>query len=226
MPLYNFKAIKVVPTGKDFVDIVLSKTQRQTPTVVHNGWSINRIRQFYMRKVKYTQQSWHEKLSTVCHHQQDMHYCPCFGAAKFKGLYSPQILEDFPKVDDIHPFYADLLNVLYDRDHYKLALGQLNMARNLIDRVSQGLHSSAYLGTASRFLGLSTCDLSMCRLRTPAEVWGLLVPLQRAEASSSGESWLFVRHHIVNLYRCIQVLPSEKGVAVAAVQQSSCSTSA
>lgn len=65
MPLYNFKAIKVVPTGKDFVDIVLSKTQRQTPTVVHNGWSINRIRQFYMRKVKYTQQSWHEKLTTV-----------------------------------------------------------------------------------------------------------------------------------------------------------------
>ena len=65
MPLYNFKSIKVVPTGKDFVDIVLSKTQRQTPTVVHNGWSINRIRQFYMRKVKYTQQSWHEKLSTV-----------------------------------------------------------------------------------------------------------------------------------------------------------------
>lgn len=63
--MYNFKAIKVVPTGKDFVDIVLSKTQRQTPTVVHNGWSINRIRQFYMRKVKYTQQSWHEKLSTV-----------------------------------------------------------------------------------------------------------------------------------------------------------------
>ena len=51
MVLYNFKQIQVVPTGKDFVDIVLSKTQRQTPTVVHNGWAINRIRQFYMRKV-------------------------------------------------------------------------------------------------------------------------------------------------------------------------------
>ena len=37
MPLYNFKSIQVVPTAKDFVDIVLSKTQRQTPTVVHNG---------------------------------------------------------------------------------------------------------------------------------------------------------------------------------------------
>jgi nucleolar GTP-binding protein len=112
MPTYNFKAMHAVPTGKDFIDIVLSRTQRKTPTVCHNGWAINRIRQFYMRKVKYTQQSWHEKLS--------------------------QILEDFPKVDDIHPFYGDLLNVLYDKDHYKLALGQINTARNLIDRIAQG----------------------------------------------------------------------------------------
>jgi hypothetical protein len=52
MPLYNFKTIQIVPTSKDFIDIVLSRTQRQTPTVVHNGWAINRIRQFYMRKVR------------------------------------------------------------------------------------------------------------------------------------------------------------------------------
>lgn len=77
-------------------------------------------------------------------HPQDMHSCACCASAKLKGPYSLQILEDFPKVDDIHPFYADLLNVLYDRDHYKLALGQLNMARNLIDRVSQGLQLFAY----------------------------------------------------------------------------------
>lgn len=51
MPEYNFKSIRVVPPGKDFIDIVLSRTQRQTPTVVHNGWKISRIRQFYMRKV-------------------------------------------------------------------------------------------------------------------------------------------------------------------------------
>ena len=49
-------------------------------------------------------------------------------------------------MDDIHPFYADLLNVLYDRDHYKLALGQLNTARNLIDRVSQGEPHSSCVG--------------------------------------------------------------------------------
>lgn len=49
MPLYNFKAIKMVPSNKDFIDIVLSKTQRQTPTVVHNGWNISRIRSFYSK---------------------------------------------------------------------------------------------------------------------------------------------------------------------------------
>ena len=37
-------------------------------------------------------------------------------------------------VQDIHPFYADLMNVLYDKDHYKLALGQINTARHLIDK--------------------------------------------------------------------------------------------
>ena len=35
---------------------------------------------------------------------------------------------------DVHPFYADLMNVLYDKDHYKLALGQINTARHLIDK--------------------------------------------------------------------------------------------
>lgn len=34
---HNFKAMQAVPTAKDFIDIVLSKTQRGTPTVVHNG---------------------------------------------------------------------------------------------------------------------------------------------------------------------------------------------
>ncbi|XP_048693622.2 GTP-binding protein 4 isoform X2 [Caretta caretta] len=64
-----------------------------------------------MRKVKYTQQNYHDRLT--------------------------QILTDFPKLDDIHPFYADLMNVLYDKDHYKLALGQINIAKNLIDNVSK-----------------------------------------------------------------------------------------
>lgn len=111
MALYNFKKVAPVPAAKDFIDIVLSKTQRKTPTVVHKQYKISRIRSFYMRKVKYTQQSFHDKLS--------------------------QIIQEFPKLDDIHPFYADLMNVLYDRDHYKLALGQLNTARHLVDNVGK-----------------------------------------------------------------------------------------
>lgn len=87
---------------------MLSKTQRKTPTVVHKGYKISRIRAFYTRKVKFTQQSFHDRLT--------------------------QIIQDFPKLDDVHPFYADLMNVLYDKDHYKLALGQLNTARHLIDK--------------------------------------------------------------------------------------------
>ncbi|XP_047445356.1 nucleolar GTP-binding protein 1 [Mugil cephalus] len=111
MALYNFKKIMVVPTAKEFIDITLSKTQRKTPTVVHKHYQIHRIRHFYMRKVKFTQQNYHDRLT--------------------------QILTDFPKLDDIHPFYADLMNVLYDKDHYKLALGQINIAKNLIDNVAK-----------------------------------------------------------------------------------------
>ena len=56
-----------------------------------------------MRKVKFTQTNFAEKLQTI--------------------------LTEFPKLEDIHPFYSDLMNVLYDKDHYKLALGQINTAK-------------------------------------------------------------------------------------------------
>lgn len=46
----------------------------------------------------------------------------------FRNLFNIYFLQD------IHPFYADLMNVLYDKDHYKLALGQINTARHLIDK--------------------------------------------------------------------------------------------
>lgn len=65
MVLYNFKTIQVVPNGKEFVDIVLTRTQRKTPTVVHKHYPISVIRKFYMRKVKYTQSTIHEKLSQI-----------------------------------------------------------------------------------------------------------------------------------------------------------------
>jgi nucleolar GTP-binding protein len=37
----------------------------------------------------------------------------------------------------VHPFYGDLMNVLYDRDHYKLALGQVNAACHQVDNIAK-----------------------------------------------------------------------------------------
>jgi len=109
--LYKLKEITKVQSSKELVDVVLSKTQRKTPTEVHPQFKITRLRAFYMRKVKYAQTTFNEKLS--------------------------QLLEQFPRIDDIHPFYADLCNVLYDRDHYKIALGQVNATRGIIDHVGK-----------------------------------------------------------------------------------------
>lgn len=64
-----------------------------------------------MRKVKFTQDTIDEKLGAI--------------------------LADFPILDNLHPFLASLLNVLYDKNHYKLALGQLNTARHLSDQVAK-----------------------------------------------------------------------------------------
>lgn len=111
MVVYNFKRITTVPSAQNFVDIVLSATQRKTPTEVHTHYAVSRIRSFYMRKVKFAQQTFHDRLTLI--------------------------LDEFPVLDDLHPFYADLLNILYDKDHYKLALGQLATARRLIDNLAQ-----------------------------------------------------------------------------------------
>jgi len=92
---------------------VLMRTQRKTPTVVHPGYKISRIRSFYMRKIKFTQQTISERLGNI--------------------------IQDFPRLNDIHPFYADLCNTLYDRDHYKLALGQLNAAKGLVEQISRDM---------------------------------------------------------------------------------------
>ena len=93
------------------LDVVLSRTQRRLPTQIRSGFAISRIRGFYTRKVRYTQETFSEKLSAI--------------------------LEGFPRLQDIHPFHKDLLNTLYDADHFKIALGQLSTARHLIETVSR-----------------------------------------------------------------------------------------
>ena len=67
-----------MPTSQEFLDVVLSRTQRRLPTQIRAGFKISRIRGFYTRKVKFTQETFTEKLSII--------------------------LEGFPKLQDIHPF--------------------------------------------------------------------------------------------------------------------------
>ncbi|KAI0132332.1 P-loop containing nucleoside triphosphate hydrolase protein [Xylariales sp. AK1849] len=107
----TWKDIAPVPTSQEFLDIVLSRTQRRLPTQIRSGFKISRIRGFYTRKVKFTQETFSEKFS--------------------------QILESFPRLADIHPFHKDLLNTLYDADHFKIALGQISTAKHLIEAIGR-----------------------------------------------------------------------------------------
>ena len=57
MPAYNFKAIPAILDSKLLIDAILYKTMRKTPTIVRKQFNIARIRNFYMLKVKFTQNS-------------------------------------------------------------------------------------------------------------------------------------------------------------------------
>lgn len=105
----SFNHINPVPQCKDLIDLALSKTNRKTPTVIHPGYEIQRVRHFYIRKVKHAAEEFKSKLIGI--------------------------VSEFPVIEDIHPFYSDLLSVLYDRDHYKMALGQVNATKSIIDKI-------------------------------------------------------------------------------------------
>ncbi|KAK0643500.1 P-loop containing nucleoside triphosphate hydrolase protein [Cercophora newfieldiana] len=107
----TWKDIAPVPTAQEFIDIVLSRTQRRLPTQIRAGFKISRIRAFYTRKVKFTQETCSEKLG--------------------------QIVASFPILSDQHPFHRDLMNILYDADHFKVALGQVSTAKHLIETISR-----------------------------------------------------------------------------------------
>lgn len=107
------------------------------PPLEPAGWAIQRIRQFYMRKVKFTQQNWHDKLT--------------------------QILDDFPKVDDVHPFYADLMNVLYDKVCCR-SLNRIVRHASCAAAAGRGVVSScARQAACRRWQGLLTAGLLSTR---------------------------------------------------------------
>ncbi|CAH2053943.1 unnamed protein product [Thlaspi arvense] len=103
----DFKYINVVPIGNEFVDPILSRVH---PNFPGKGFNIIRLRRFYTRTVKKTHLSFLDKLSTI--------------------------LDDFPRLDDIHPLFSDLLRLVFDRDRYTFALGQVSTARQLITNIA------------------------------------------------------------------------------------------
>eukprot|EP00792_Barthelona_sp_PAP020_P005127 TRINITY_DN2510_c0_g1_i1.p1 TRINITY_DN2510_c0_g1~~TRINITY_DN2510_c0_g1_i1.p1 ORF type:complete len:571 (-),score=170.21 TRINITY_DN2510_c0_g1_i1:113-1825(-) len=119
--MYNFKNIQKVPGADELVDIVFNSVQRKTATVIHKNQQLSQIRKFYTTKVKYASQLFHDKFT--------------------------RILDDFPQIDEIHPFYSFLMNVRYNRSHYKIALGQITIVRGIIDKIAK--ESCAMLNHAS-----------------------------------------------------------------------------
>lgn len=48
-----------------------------------------------------------------------------------------EILKEFPKVDELHPFHRDLMDTLYEKNHYKVSLAAVSRAKSLIEQVSR-----------------------------------------------------------------------------------------
>lgn len=107
----SWKDIPTVAPANDLLDIVLNRTQRKTPTVIRPGFAITRIRAFYMRKVKFTAEGFEEKFE--------------------------ELIKGFPNINDVHPFHRDLMDTLYEKNHYKVSLAAVSRAKTLIEQVSR-----------------------------------------------------------------------------------------
>jgi len=113
-----------------------------------------------MHKFRYSQQNFYEKLSTI--------------------------IDEFPRLDDIHPFYGDLFHVLYNKDHYKLALAQINTARNIFAKVSKD------------FLRLFKCGKSLyrCKRLKEAALGHMCIAVKKISPSLALEQ---TRQHMARL---------------------------
>ncbi|CAR28905.1 hypothetical protein ZYGR_0U02630 [Zygosaccharomyces rouxii] len=107
----TWKNIPPIATSDDLLDIVLNRTQRKTPTIIRPGFKITRIRAFYMRKVKFTGDGFVEKFE--------------------------EVIKGFPNINDVHPFHRDLMDTLYEKNHYKISLAAISRAKSLVEQVSR-----------------------------------------------------------------------------------------
>lgn len=64
-----------------------------------------------MRKVKFTAEGFAEKFTDM--------------------------LAGFPNISDVHPFHRDLMDTLYEKNHYKVSLAAVSKAKTLIEQVAR-----------------------------------------------------------------------------------------
>lgn len=105
----NFSCITPGPQNAALIDIAHSKSQRGSSTAVHPQCSTIRFRKFYMLKVKKAGSEFKSRLETI--------------------------VTNFLRPENVLPVYADLTRVLYDRDHYKLALVHVSSSRKVVEGI-------------------------------------------------------------------------------------------
>lgn len=47
------------------------------------------------------------------------------------------ILQSFPNINDLHPFHRDLMDTLYEKNHYKVSLASVSKAKTLVEKISR-----------------------------------------------------------------------------------------
>jgi nucleolar GTP-binding protein len=100
-----------IPEPKTLINLLLSKLQKKTPTIVHKKFSIQKIRHFYIRKINFFYQEYE--------------------------IFIEKIGKIFPTIDQLHPFFCDLFNILFNRDNYKLAFYQLYKSKKEISIIAK-----------------------------------------------------------------------------------------
>ena len=145
-----------------------------------------------MRKVKFTQSNFSEKLGAI--------------------------LAEFPKIEDVHPFYGDLMNVLYDRDHYKLALGQVRIPKTLAARAF--LIPRKHLEISQCFCGISNLSI-----RELFAIQRIQLNTARHLVENVSKDYVRLLKYGDSLYRCKQLKKAALGRMATIIKRQSQSLS-
>ncbi|AEA38962.1 nucleolar G-protein (nucleomorph) [Cryptomonas paramecium] len=108
--------------SNDIINTILSKTQKKTPTIIHKHFSIQRIRKFYIKKLSF---AYYNFYNYICN-----------------------LIQKFPVMNEIDPFFKNIFNLLFNKNYYKVALGWLNNLKLLIFKLLKKYTTLLKLGNS------------------------------------------------------------------------------